>query len=133
MTPEEATERQIERWRRLSLEERLRIVFAMIEDGFALVAASIRAAHPEYTPEAFRAALRFQGLDSSAEAGVGDGPRKIAAGGADGQEGTDEEIDRDRRVGRFHLRHARLTRLQPLRQFDLGQPVSVSPLAERAA
>jgi hypothetical protein len=30
----------------------------MIEDGFALVAASIRAAHPEYTPEEFQAALR---------------------------------------------------------------------------
>ena len=39
-------------WRRLSLEERFRIVAAMIEDGFALLAASIRAAHPEYTPEA---------------------------------------------------------------------------------
>jgi hypothetical protein len=58
MTPEEATEQQIERWRRLSLEERFRIVVAMIEDGFALVAASIRAAHPEYTPEEFRAAMR---------------------------------------------------------------------------
>jgi hypothetical protein len=28
----------------------------MIEDSFALVAASIRAAHPEYMPEEFRAA-----------------------------------------------------------------------------
>jgi hypothetical protein len=45
-------------WRRLSLEERFRIVAGMIEDGYALVAASIRAAHPEYTPEEFRAALR---------------------------------------------------------------------------
>jgi hypothetical protein len=58
MTPEEASEQQVEMWRQLSLEERFRIVAAMIEDGFALVAASIRAAHPEYTPEEFRAALR---------------------------------------------------------------------------
>ena len=58
MTPEQAEALQIEMWRRLSPEERLRIVFAMIEDGFALVAASIRTAHPEYTPEEFRAALR---------------------------------------------------------------------------
>lgn len=58
MTPEQAEALQIEMWRRLPLEERIRIVFAMIEDGFALVAASIRAAHPEYTPEEFRAALR---------------------------------------------------------------------------
>jgi hypothetical protein len=58
MTPEEASEQQIAMWRRLSLEERFRIVAAMIEDGFALVTASIRAAHPEYTPEEFRAALR---------------------------------------------------------------------------
>jgi hypothetical protein len=46
MTPEKAAEQQLERWQRLSLEERFRIVAAMIEDGFALVAASIRAAHP---------------------------------------------------------------------------------------
>ena len=58
MTPEQAEALQIEMWRRLSPEERLRIVFAMIEDGFALVAASIRTAHPEYTPEEFRVALR---------------------------------------------------------------------------
>lgn len=58
MTPEEASEQQITMWRRLSLEERFRIVAGMIEDGFALVAASIRAEHPEYTPEEFRAALR---------------------------------------------------------------------------
>ncbi len=58
MTPEEASAPQVEMWRRLPLEERLRMVFAMIGDGFALVAASIRAAHPEYTPEEFRAALR---------------------------------------------------------------------------
>ena len=58
MTPEQADALQVEMWRRLPLEERLRIVFAMIEDGFALVAASIRAAHPEHTPEEFRAALR---------------------------------------------------------------------------
>ncbi len=57
MTPEQATEQQIEKWRRLSLEGRFRIVIAMIEDGFALVAASIRAEHPEYTPEEFRTAL----------------------------------------------------------------------------
>ncbi len=58
MTPEEASEQQVEMWRQLSLEERFRIVAGMIEDGFALVASSIRAAHPEYTPEEFRAALR---------------------------------------------------------------------------
>ena len=58
MTPEEASAPQVEMWQRLPLEERLRMVFAMIEDGFALVAASIRAEHPEYTPEEFRAALR---------------------------------------------------------------------------
>ncbi len=58
MTPEQAEALQVQMWRRLSLEERFRIVVAMIEDGFALVAASIRAAHPEYTPEEFRAAMR---------------------------------------------------------------------------
>ncbi len=58
MTPEQANELQIEMWRKLPLEERFRIVAAMIEGGFALVAASIRAAHPEYTPEEFQAALR---------------------------------------------------------------------------
>jgi hypothetical protein len=58
MTPEEAEAIQVEMWRRISLEERFRIVAAMIEDGFALVAASIRAAHPEYTPDEFRAPLR---------------------------------------------------------------------------
>jgi len=58
VTPEQAEALQVEMWRRLSLEERFRIVVAMIEDGFALVAASIRAAHPEYTPEEFRAAMR---------------------------------------------------------------------------
>jgi len=58
VTPEEASAQQVEMWRRLSLEERFRIIAAMIEDGFALVAASIRAAHLEYTPEEFRAALR---------------------------------------------------------------------------
>ena len=34
------------------------MVFAMIEDGFTPVAASIWAAHSEYTLEEFRAALR---------------------------------------------------------------------------
>jgi len=58
MTPEQANELQAEMWRKLPLEERFRIVAAMIKDGFALVAASIRAAHPEYTPEEFRTALR---------------------------------------------------------------------------
>jgi hypothetical protein len=58
MTPEQAQALQVERWQQLLPEERLRMVFAMIEDGFALVATSIRAAHPEYTPEEFRAALR---------------------------------------------------------------------------
>ena len=58
MTPEQANELQAGMWRKLPLEERFRIVAAMIEDGFALVAASIRAAHPEYTPEEFRTALR---------------------------------------------------------------------------
>ncbi len=58
MTPDEASAQQVERWRRLSLEERLRIIFAMIEDGFALVAASLRAAQPTCTPEEFRALLR---------------------------------------------------------------------------
>jgi hypothetical protein len=58
MTPEQAEALQVEIWRQLPLEERFRIVAAMIEDGFALVAASIRAAHPEYTPEEFRAAMR---------------------------------------------------------------------------
>ena len=57
MTPEQAEALQVEIWQRLSLEERFRIVAAMIEDGFALVAASIRAEHPEYTPEKFRVAL----------------------------------------------------------------------------
>jgi hypothetical protein len=57
MTPERAEVLQVEMWRQLSPEERFRIVFAMIEDGFALVAASIRTEHPEYTPEEFRVAL----------------------------------------------------------------------------
>jgi hypothetical protein len=58
MTPEQAEAVQLERWRRLSLEDRFRIVAAMIEDGFNLVAASIRAEHPEYGPEEVRTALR---------------------------------------------------------------------------
>ena len=33
MPPEQAEEVQLEMWRRLSLEERFRIVAAMIEDG----------------------------------------------------------------------------------------------------
>ena len=57
MTPEEAEAVQLGMWRRLSLEERFPIVAAMIEDGFNLVAASIRAEHPEYNPEEVRAAL----------------------------------------------------------------------------
>ena len=63
MTPEQAEALQIEMWRSLPLHERFRIVAAMIEDGFALVAASIRAAHPEYTPEEFRAAMRQRVYD----------------------------------------------------------------------
>jgi len=58
VTPEQASAVQIEMWRRLSAEERLRIIFEMIEDGFAMVATSIRRAHPEYTPEEVAAALR---------------------------------------------------------------------------
>jgi hypothetical protein len=57
VTPEQAEAIQVEMWRRLSLEERFRIVAGMIEDGFALVAASIRSEHPDYTPEEFRVAL----------------------------------------------------------------------------
>ncbi len=60
MTPEQAEALQVESWRRLPPEQRMRMVFAMIEDGFALVAASIRATHPEYTPEEFRIALAKQ-------------------------------------------------------------------------
>ena len=58
MTPENADTVQLEMWQRLSLEDRLRFVAAMIEDGFKLVAASIRAEHPEYGPEEVRTALR---------------------------------------------------------------------------
>ena len=58
MTPVQADALRVELWRRLSPGERFRIVIGMIEDGFALVAASIRAAHHEYMPEEFRAALR---------------------------------------------------------------------------
>jgi hypothetical protein len=58
MTPEQAEALQVEMWRRLSLGERFRLVAGMIEDGFNLVAASIRAAHPEYTPEEVQTALR---------------------------------------------------------------------------
>jgi len=58
VTPEQASAVQIEMWRRLSAEERLRIIFEMIEDGFAMVATSIRRAHPEYTPGELGAALR---------------------------------------------------------------------------
>ena len=58
MTPEEAETVQLERWRRLSLEDRFRIVAAMVENGFNLVATSIRAEHPEYGPEEVRTALR---------------------------------------------------------------------------
>jgi hypothetical protein len=58
MTPEKAEALQVEMWRQLSLEERFRLVAGMIEDGFKLAAASIRAAHPEYTPEEVRTALR---------------------------------------------------------------------------
>ena len=58
MTPEQASAMQIDMWRRLWPKERLRIIFEMIEDGFAMVATSIRQAHPEYTPEELGAALR---------------------------------------------------------------------------
>jgi hypothetical protein len=58
MTPERAGAVQLERWRRLPLEDRFRIVASMIEDGFNLVAASIRAEHPEYGREEVRTALR---------------------------------------------------------------------------
>ena len=58
MTPENAEAFQFEMWRRLSLEARFRLVAAMIDDGFNLVAASIRAEHPEYGPEEVRSALR---------------------------------------------------------------------------
>jgi len=58
MTPENAETVQLEMWRRLSLAERFRIVAVMIEDGFKLVAASIRAEHPEYGPEEVRTALK---------------------------------------------------------------------------
>lgn len=58
MTPENAEIFQLELWRKLSLEDRFRMVAAMIEDGFNLVAASIRAEHPEYGPEEVRSALR---------------------------------------------------------------------------
>lgn len=58
MTPENAEAVQFEMWRRLSLEARFRLVAAMIDDGFNLVAASIRAEHPEYGPEEVRSALR---------------------------------------------------------------------------
>ncbi len=58
MTPEQAGTVQTEMWRRLSPQERLRIIFGMIEDGFAMVATSIRRAHPEYTAEELGAALR---------------------------------------------------------------------------
>jgi hypothetical protein len=58
MTPENAEAVQFEMWRRLSLEARFRFVAAMIDDGFNLVAASIRAEHPEYGPEEVRSALR---------------------------------------------------------------------------
>ena len=43
MIPEQAEALQVERWRQLPPEERMRMVFARIEDGFALPAASIRA------------------------------------------------------------------------------------------
>jgi len=58
MTPENAEIVQLELWRKLPLEDRFRMVAAMIEDGFNLVAASIRAEHPEYGPEEVRSALR---------------------------------------------------------------------------
>ena len=58
MRPEQASALQIEMWRRRTPEERLRIIFGMIEDGYAMVAAAIRRDHPECTPEEFRAALR---------------------------------------------------------------------------
>ena len=58
MPPEQAEAVQLEMWRRLSLEERFRIVAAMNENGYNLVAASIRSEHPEYGPEEVRTALR---------------------------------------------------------------------------
>jgi hypothetical protein len=64
MTPENAEAVQFEMWRRLSLEARLRFVAAMIDDGFNLVAASIRAEHPEYGPEEVRSALRKRIYDA---------------------------------------------------------------------
>ncbi len=44
MIPEQAEALQVEMWRQLPPEERMRRVFAMIEDGFTLVAVSIRTA-----------------------------------------------------------------------------------------
>jgi len=49
---------QVKTWRQLSLDGRMWMMFAMIGAGFALVAASIRATHPECTPEEFRTASR---------------------------------------------------------------------------
>jgi len=51
LDPRAAEVLQAEMWRQLQLEERPRIVFAMI-------AASIHAAHLEYSPEEFEAILR---------------------------------------------------------------------------
>jgi hypothetical protein len=64
MTSDQAEALQIEMWRRLSLGERFRVVAGMIEDGFNLVAASIRTTHPEYTPEEVRRALRKRIYDA---------------------------------------------------------------------
>ena len=58
MRPEQGSALQIELWGRRSPEERLRMIFGLIEDGFAMAATAIRRAHPECTLEEFRAALR---------------------------------------------------------------------------
>ncbi len=65
MTPEDAEAFQLEMWRWLSVEERFRFVTAMIEDGFNLVAASIRAEHPEFSAEEFRCVLRKRIYDGT--------------------------------------------------------------------
>jgi hypothetical protein len=79
VTPAQAEALQVEMWWRLSLEERFRIVAAMIEDGFALVAASIRAVHPEYSPEEFRADLakRIYGDDIAGKLKSTKGNRQV--------------------------------------------------------
>ena len=58
MTPQEAYEKQIERYRAMTGEERLRIGLGLHELASEVARAGIRAQHPEATPAEVEELLR---------------------------------------------------------------------------